>query len=74
MVKVDTSALMLPGWRIKITGMPTRYWWEAHIHLVGSPHAFGGKPTCIWWVAPQVVFFREDLPEKKLQKNLLLLF
>jgi hypothetical protein len=26
---------MLPDWRIKITGMPTSNWLEAHMHLVG---------------------------------------
>jgi hypothetical protein len=26
-------------------------------------------PTCTWWVAPQVVFFREELPEKTPQKT-----
>jgi hypothetical protein len=33
------------------------------------PQVNGGKPTCDWWVAPQVMFFREDLPEKTSQKN-----
>jgi hypothetical protein len=28
----------------------------------------------LWWFAPQVVFFREDLPEKTPQKNLLYFF
>jgi hypothetical protein len=39
------------------------------MHLVESPHALGGKPTCNWWEAPQVVFFRPNLGGKTPQKT-----
>jgi hypothetical protein len=52
MAALTLLGMLLRGWRIKITGIPICNWWEAHMHLVGSPHALGGKPTCTWWVAP----------------------
>jgi hypothetical protein len=41
----------------------------AHMHLVGSPHALGGKPTCTWWVAPQVVFFPRNWAKNTTKKT-----
>jgi hypothetical protein len=41
---------------------------------VGGPHAPGGKPTCTWWVSPQVVFFRKIFLKNTTKKNLILFF
>jgi hypothetical protein len=32
-------------------GLANKNHWYAHKVLVGSPHAFGGKPACTWWEA-----------------------
>jgi hypothetical protein len=41
--------------------MPTCTWWEAHMHLVGSPHALGGLLRR-WCFSPE---FGRKTPQKK---------